>query len=147
MIKQRFSLYLKIEMKKEVKQDNASKLILVCDDIFDNCFFLQTVLEMEGYEVETVDSGAAALAFLESKRPALLLLDVMMPVMNGYEVVRHIKNNPLLESLPIVLITADERAFFQKEFEVKVDGFIRKPVEPDVLIKYVQAALQQSHCL
>ncbi|WP_442937417.1 response regulator [Nostoc sp.] len=57
---------------------------------------------MEGYEVETVDSGAAALTFLESKRPALLLLDVMMPVMNGYEVVRRIKNNPLLESLPIV---------------------------------------------
>jgi CheY-like chemotaxis protein len=134
-------------MKKEIKQDNTSKLILVCDDIADNCFFLQTVLEIEGYEVETVDSGAAALAFLESKRPALLLLDIMMPVMNGYEVVRHIKNNPLLESLPIVLITADEKAFFQKEFDVKVDGFIRKPVEPDVLIGYVQATLQQSHHL
>jgi CheY-like chemotaxis protein len=130
-----------------MKQDNTSKLILVCDDIADNCFFLQTVLEMEGYEVETVDSGAAALAFLECKIPALLLLDIMMPVMNGYEVVRRIKNNPLLESLPIVFITADEKAFFQKEFDVKVDGVIRKPVEPDALIGYVQATLQQLHHL
>ncbi|MEH2159403.1 response regulator [Nostoc sp.] len=86
-----------------------------------------------------MDSGAAALTFLESKRPALLLLDVMMPVMNGYEVVRRIKNNSLLESLPIVLITADEKAFFQKEFDLKVHGVIRKPVDPDALIGYVQA--------
>jgi CheY-like chemotaxis protein len=147
MIEQWFSLYLNMEMKKEVNQDNISKLILVCDDVPDNCFFLQTVLEIESYEVETVDSGAAALAFLESKRPALLLLDVMMPVMNGYEVVSQIKSNPLLESLPIVLIAADEKAFFRKEIDVKVDGFIRKPVEPDVLIGYVQATLQQSHHL
>jgi CheY-like chemotaxis protein len=102
---------------------------------------------MEGYEVETVNSGAAALAFLESKRPALLLLDVMMPIMNGYEVVRRIRNNALLESLPIVLITADEKAFFQKEFDVKVHGIIRKPVDPDALIGYVQTTLQQSHYL
>lgn len=134
-------------MEKEIKQNNTSKLILVCDDVADNCFFLKTILEMEGYEVETVDSGAAALTFLESKRPALLLLDVMMPVMNGYEVVRRIKNNPFLECLPIVLITADEKAFFQKEFDVKVYGVIRKPVDPDALIGYVQATLQQSHHL
>ncbi|MBW4429774.1 MAG: response regulator [Nostoc desertorum CM1-VF14] len=98
---------------------------------------------MEGYEVETVDSGAAALAFLESIRPALLLLDVMMPVMNGYEVVRRIKSNPLLESLPIVLITADEKAFFRQKLDVKVHGIIRKPADPDALIGYVQATLYQ----
>ncbi|WP_242063469.1 hypothetical protein [Nostoc sp. FACHB-892] len=54
-------------MEKEIKRNNTNKLILVCDDIADNCFFLQTILEMEGYEVETVDLGAAALTFLESK--------------------------------------------------------------------------------
>ncbi|NEU83616.1 response regulator [Nostoc sp. UIC 10630] len=132
-------------VKRGVKQDSTNKLILVCDDVADNCFFFQTILEMEGYEVEIVESGAAALAFLESKRPDLLLLDVMMPVMNGYEVVHRIKNNSLLESLPIVLITADEKAFFQKEFDVLVYGVVRKPVDPDALIKYVQAALQLGH--
>jgi len=124
------------------KQNSANKLILVCDDVADNCFFLQTVLEVEGYKVDIVNSGAMALANLESKKPDLLLLDLMMPDMDGYEVARRIKNNPLLQDLPILLITAYEEAFLRKEFEVKVNGVIRKPVEPDALIEYVQAALQ-----
>ncbi|MBD6619726.1 response regulator [Komarekiella sp. 'clone 1'] len=128
-----------------VKQDSTNKLILVCDDVADNCFFLQTILEIEGYEVDIVESGAAALARLESKVPDLLLLDVMMPYMDGYEVARRIRNNPILQSLTILLITADEEAFLRKEPDVKVAGVIRKPVDPDVLIGYVQAALQQRH--
>ncbi len=47
-----------MSVKKGIQQDNTSKLILVCDDVIDNCLFLQTVLEMEGYEVDIVDSGA-----------------------------------------------------------------------------------------
>ncbi|MBD2536774.1 response regulator [Nostoc flagelliforme FACHB-838] len=135
-------------VKRGVKQDSTNKLILVCDDVADNCFFFQTLLEMEGYEVEIVESGAAALAFLESKIPDLLLLDVMMPDMDGYEVARRIQNNPILQQiLSILLITANEEAFFRKEADVKVAGIIRKPVEPDALIGYVQAALQLGHHL
>ncbi|MBD2509503.1 response regulator [Nostoc muscorum FACHB-395] len=134
-------------VKRGVKQNSTNKLILVCDDIADNCFFFQTLLEMEGYEVEIVESGAAALAFLESKIPDLLLLDVMMPDMDGYEVARRIQNNPILQILTILLITANEEAFFRKELDVKVAGVIRKPVEPDALIGYIQAALQQPHHL
>ncbi|MBD2536502.1 response regulator [Nostoc flagelliforme FACHB-838] len=134
-------------VKKGVTQDSTNKLILVCDDVADNCFFFQTLLEMEGYEVEIVESGAAALAFLESKIPDLLLLDVMMPGMDGYEVARRIQNNPILQILTILLITANEEAFFRKEPDVKVAGVIRKPVEPDALIGYVQAALQLGHYL
>ncbi|MBE8990368.1 response regulator [Nostoc sp. LEGE 12450] len=131
--------------KRGAKQNNNNKLILVCDDVADNCFFLQTLLQMEGYEVDIVESGAAALAFLESKTPDLLLLDVMMPNMDGYEVARRIQNNPILQKLPILLITADEEAFLRKESDVKVAGVIRKPVEPDALIQYVQEALEQRH--
>ncbi|MBD2536165.1 response regulator, partial [Nostoc flagelliforme FACHB-838] len=75
-----------MSVKRGVQQNNTSKLILVCDDVRDNCFLLQTVLQMEGYEVDIVDSGAATLAYLESTIPDLLLLDVMMPYMDGYEV-------------------------------------------------------------
>ncbi|MBE9001083.1 response regulator [Nostoc sp. LEGE 12447] len=134
-------------VKRGVKQDSTNKLILVCDDVADNCFFFQTLLEMEGYEVETVDSGAAALAFLESKIPDLLLLDVMMPDMDGYEVARRIQNNPILQIITVLLITANEEAFFRNELDVKVAGVIRKPVEPDALIGHIQAALQQPHHL
>ncbi|MEA5507747.1 response regulator [Halotia wernerae UHCC 0503] len=134
-------------VNRGAKQNSSNKLILVCDDVADNCFFFQTVLEMEGYEVDIVESGAAALARLESKVPDLLLLDVMMPEMDGYEVARRIQNNPILQFLTVLLITADEEAFFRKEPDVKVAGVIRKPVDPDVLIGYVQAALQQRHHL
>ncbi|WP_242054004.1 response regulator [Nostoc sp. FACHB-888] len=84
-------------VKKGVTQDSTNKLILVCDDVADNCFFFQTLLEIEGYEVEIVESGAAALVFLESKIPDLLLLNMMMPGMDGYEVARRIQNNPILQ--------------------------------------------------
>ncbi|MBD2527786.1 response regulator [Nostoc sp. FACHB-133] len=134
-------------VKRGVKQESTNKLILVCDDVVDNCFFFQTLLEMEGYEVEIVESGAAALVFLESKIPDLLLLDVMMPEMDGYEVARRIQNNPILQILTILLITANEEAFFREEPDVNVAGVIRKPVDPDALIKYVQAALQLGHHL
>lgn len=142
-----YGLYLNMSVKKGVQQDNASKLILVCDDVRDNSVFLQTVLEMEGYEVDIVDSGAATLAYLESTIPNLLLLDVMMPDMDGYEVARRIQNNPILQNLTILFITAHGEAFFNQQPDVKVRVIIRKPVEPDVLIEYVQAALLQTHHL
>ncbi|MBW4429769.1 MAG: response regulator [Nostoc desertorum CM1-VF14] len=130
-----------MSVKKGEKQDNTNKLILICDDVRDNSVFLQTVLQMEGYEVDIVDSGAAALARLESKIPDLLLLDVMMPGMDGYEVARRIQNNPILQNLIILFITAHGDEFFNQQPDVRVRAVIRKPVEPDVLIKYVQAAL------
>jgi CheY-like chemotaxis protein len=100
---------------------------------------------MEGYEVDVVNSGAAALAKLESKTHDLLLLDVMMPDMDGYEVARRIQNNPILQNLAILLITAHEETFLNKQPDVKVKAVIQKPVEPDVLVEYVQEALQQTH--
>ncbi|MCC5655095.1 response regulator [Nostoc sp. XA013] len=147
MTKQHYGLYLNMSVKKEKKQDNTSKLILVCDDVRDNSVFLQTVLQMEGYEVDIVDSGAAALARLESKIPDLLLLDVMMPGMDGYEVARRIQNNPIIQNLIILFITAHEEVFFNQQPDVRVRAVIRKPVEPDVLIKYIQEALQPMHHL
>jgi CheY-like chemotaxis protein len=141
MTKQQYELHLNMSVKKGEKQDNTNKLILICDDVRDNSVFLQTVLQMEGYEVDIVDSGAAALARLESKIPDLLLLDVMMPGMDGYEVARRIQNNPILQNLIILFITAHGDEFFNQQPDVRVRAVIRKPVEPDVLIKYVQAAL------
>jgi CheY-like chemotaxis protein len=133
-----------MSVEKGEKQDNASKLILVCDDVRDNSIFLQTVLQMSGYEVDIVDSGAATLAYLESTIPNLLLLDVMMPDMDGYEVARRIQKNPILQNLTILFITAHGGAFFDQHSDMRARAVIRKPVEPDVLIEYVQDALLQT---
>lgn len=132
-------------IEKGLKQNGSNGLILVCDDVADNCLFFQTILEIEGYEVDTVDSGTAALAYLEYKVPDVLLLDVMMPFMNGYEVARCIRNKLNLQKLTIFLITANEEVFLNPNLDVNVNGIIRKPVDPDVLIEYIQAKIQQTH--
>jgi CheY-like chemotaxis protein len=80
--------------------------ILVVDDLSDNLFLLQTILEAEGYEVETADNGRSALAKIEASPPDLILMDVMMPEMNGYEVTRQIRQNQSIPFMPILLVTA-----------------------------------------
>jgi CheY-like chemotaxis protein len=125
------------------KQDNTHKRILVCDDVPENCFLLQTILEMEGYDVDTVHHGAAALATIENNQPDLLLLDLMMPGMDGYEVARRIQENPLVQSLPILLITAHEEALVNETCDIQVEGVIQKPIDPDAFLATVQAALQE----
>ncbi|PSB26781.1 response regulator [Chlorogloea sp. CCALA 695] len=78
--------------------------ILVVDDLPDNYFLLQTVLESEGYIVEVADSGCTALESIASHPPDPVLLDVMMPEMNGFEVTRRLRQNPSLPFIPILLV-------------------------------------------
>ncbi|MBF2006017.1 two-component system response regulator [Chlorogloeopsis fritschii PCC 9212] len=127
------------------KQNSKHHYILICDDVPENCFFLETVLKLEGYDVEIVNSGTAALAKVEASQPALLLLDLMMPDMDGYEVARRIQQNPVLQSLPILLVTAYEEALLGEECEVKLAGIIRKPIDPDELLVRVQAILMHKN--
>ncbi|PMB51273.1 response regulator [Fischerella thermalis CCMEE 5201] len=129
---------------RRASQNSANKHILVCDDVEDNCYFLQIILELEGYTVDTVNSGEAVLAKLEVETFDLLLLDVMMPGMNGYEVAFRVQQNPDCQSLPIILITAHEQGLVEEECKVRVDGILRKPVDPETLLAQVQAILQHT---
>jgi CheY-like chemotaxis protein len=115
--------------------------ILVVDDISDNVFLLQTVLEAEGYEVETADSGSSALAKVEACPPDLILLDVMMPDMSGYEVVRQIRQNQQIPFMPILLVTAHQYASDIQGLALGANDFIRKPIEFDNLLARIQAFL------
>lgn len=115
--------------------------ILVVDDIPDNCFLLQVILEAEGYQVEVADSGRAALEKIEADPPNLVLLDVMMPDMSGFEVTRKIRQNRHLPFIPILLITAHDQPKAEEGFDVGADGFLRKPIEPDELLKRVHLIL------
>lgn len=74
--------------------------ILAVDDNTDNLFLLQLALEQEGHEITLVDNGQAALAEIEIQVPDLILLDVMMPGMDGYEVARRIRQNQKLPLFP-----------------------------------------------
>ena len=119
--------------------------ILVVDDIPDNCFLIQVQLQDEGYEIDIVNNGRDALAYIEASPPDLLLLDVMMPEMDGYEVTRRIRSNSRLPFLPILLITANDRSSVVHGLDAGADEFIRKPVEPEELLARVRSLLRLKH--
>lgn len=111
--------------------------VLVVDDIADNLIMLQTILESEGYIVETALSGKAALDKIERVPPDLVLLDIMMPGLNGYEVTRQVRQSERFASLPIVLLTAHDEYFQRPYREVGANDLIRKPIDFDELLDKV----------
>jgi signal transduction histidine kinase len=119
--------------------------ILVVDDLPDNCFLIQALLQEEGYQIDTVNNGRAALDYIEAAPPDLLLLDVMMPGMDGYEVTRRIRSNPALPFMPILLITAHDQPSVAQGLDIGADEFIRKPVEVDELVARVRSLLRLKH--
>jgi CheY-like chemotaxis protein len=116
--------------------------ILVVDDIPDNRFLLQAVLEPEGYQVETADSGAEALLKVTAHPPDLILLDVRMPDMDGYEVTRKIRQNLEIPFIPILLVTANESASAIHGLDLGANDFIRKPIDFNELLARVRAFLR-----
>ncbi len=115
--------------------------ILVVDDVVDNIFLLRTVLEEEGYQVEAAQDGRSALRMVEVAPPDLVLLDVMMPEMSGFEVTQKLRQNPQLPFIPVLLITGHDEPTAAEGFDVGADGFIRKPVDFDELLERVRAML------
>ncbi|MGB3240835.1 MAG: hybrid sensor histidine kinase/response regulator [Geitlerinemataceae cyanobacterium] len=116
--------------------------ILAVDDNPDNLFLVQLALEEEGHDIQLVDNGPEALLQISKSPPDLILLDVMMPGMNGYEVARRIRNNPQLPFIPILMITAHEQSSVVKGLDAGADEFIRKPVQIDELQARVRSLLR-----
>ena len=103
------------------------RTILVVDDSSANIKLLEAVLEPRGYRVVAAASGAAALAHVAADRPDLILLDIMMPGLDGYAVCRRIRSEPTTRLLPVVMITASGDAEKVKAIEAGADDFISKP--------------------
>ncbi len=116
--------------------------ILVVDALPNNYFLLQTFLEMEGYVAEVADSGRAALESIAFHPPDLVLLDMMILEMNGFEVTRRLRQNPALPFIPILLVTGYSEPTPTDGFDVRADGFIRKPIDFDDLLNKIRTILQ-----
>lgn len=113
--------------------------ILVVDDVPDNLFLLQMILEAEGYDVDTADNGSLAKALISAEPPDLVLLDVMMPDINGFEVTLRLRQNDKLPFIPILLITAAyEEPWAIEGLDIGANDFIRKPIEVDGLLARIR---------
>jgi CheY-like chemotaxis protein len=119
--------------------------ILLVEDEPENQLVIGLILTTEGYNVITADRGDAALKLAAGEKPDLILLDVMMPEINGYEVLERLRSNPETAGIPVVLLTAlAQEKDVEKAVEAGVNGFVAKPFEPAELISCVRAALSHS---
>jgi two-component system alkaline phosphatase synthesis response regulator PhoP len=121
-----------------------AKKILIVDDEQDILELVKYNLEKEGYKCYTANNGREAVAKAKDKQPDLILLDIMMPIMDGIETCRQIRQDPDLKDVYIAFLTARGEEYSELAgFDVGADDYIKKPIKPRVLTSRVKALLKR----
>jgi DNA-binding response OmpR family regulator len=119
------------------------KILIVEDE--ESLLKLESILlATRGYKVKGVTDGLSALKEIETDRPDLVLLDIMMPGIDGFEVCRRIKENSLTRGIPVVMLTAKKSSADQaRGFEVGADAYITKPFKSGKIVEIVEGFLKK----
>jgi CheY-like chemotaxis protein len=116
--------------------------ILVIEDNEQNLYLVTFMLEKYGYEVIQARDGRQGINLAAQVEPALILLDIQLPVMDGYTVARELRNNPALNNVPIVAVTSYAMAGDrERTLAVGCTGYIEKPINPDTFMAEVEQHL------
>jgi len=126
-------------------KDSETKKLLLIDDDPNLILLVKDYLEFNGYEVITANHGREAIKILEQDTPDLIICDVMMPEMDGYSFVQEIRQNPSLEWLPVIFLSAKGQSKDRiKGLTQGADVYMVKPFEPDELVAQVKSTLNQT---
>jgi DNA-binding response OmpR family regulator len=127
-----------------MKQD--TKIVIVDDEIHIRALLEQTLEDLDGEpQILVATNGAEGLALIEAERPRLVFLDVMMPLMNGYEVCAAVRRNPELAGTTVVMLTAKgQEADRTRGLDVGAHRFVTKPFDPDEILALANEILQAS---
>lgn len=119
-----------------------SKRVLVVEDQEDNMQILRDLLSNAGYQVIEAGNGEAALASADTEQPDIILMDIQIPIIDGYEVTRRIKADPKLRSIPIIAVTSHAMdSGLEKARAAGCDDFVGKPYSPRVLLAKINRFL------
>ena len=119
-----------------------SKRILVVEDQPDNRQIIRDMLAGTGYEITEAENGEEALAAIAKQRPDLILMDIQLPVMDGYAATRRIKNDPTLKSIPVIAVTSYALSGEEKKArEAGCDDYVPKPYSPRQLLAKIRQFL------
>ena len=121
---------------------NPKKEILIIEDSLTQALKLESILERYDYQVAVARNGIEGLAYLKDQRPDLVISDIIMPEMNGYELCKHIKSSDRLKDIPVILLTAlSDTEDVIKALECKANNFLTKPYDEEVLVSRINNTL------
>lgn len=124
--------------------ENSKFTILAVDDVPLNVLLVEKMLSRHGYTVKKASGGLQALQMIEAEIPSLVLLDLMMPNVDGYEVLERLRSKPETKELPVIILSAlNSDSDISKGMSMGANDFITKPIIMDRLIKSIRKQLKQ----